>query len=161
MNKGIKSDILLSITLAVFALVVLWVLIPGQISVPPSLRGKFLSPAFSPRVFAGFILAMAGVLLFQSLSRIRSAAETIEPENGWTRHGISLLVWISCCIFLVTVYLFGIILPSILFLGALMVLFGQRRWAIVASVMILTPLILYLFFHRLAKINFPPGILFE
>jgi hypothetical protein len=171
LKREISSDIILSIALVVFSLIVLWVLIPGQISVPSSLRGKFLSPAFSPRIFTGFILAMAATLLIKSLLRLRGrpvkagstdrVMEAGEPENRMRKHGIPFLIWLSCCLFLMTVHLFGFIFPSIFFLGALMVYFGQRRWVTVVSVMVLTPLILYIIFHGLAKINFPAGILFD
>lgn len=171
MDKEIKSDIVLSVVLCCISLVILWVLIPGQISVPPSLRGKYLSPAFAPRAFTIFLLVMGIGLLIQSAAKAKSRALKTQtamteevpgkPERAFKKHGISAAIWISFCIFLSIVHLIGILIPSILFLGILMVYFGQRRWGVVATVMILIPVVLYLFFHELAKINFPIGLLFD
>jgi putative tricarboxylic transport membrane protein len=170
MNKELKSDIILSATLVSIALIILWVLIPNQISVPPSLRGKYLSPAFAPRVFTVFLLVMALALLIRSIVQLKGRTMKAHhapvehvptgSESAGKRHTISLLLWIAFCIFLYAVHLIGILLPSILFLGIVMVYFGQKRWGLVVTVMILTPIVLYLFFHELAKINFPKGILF-
>jgi len=55
---------------------------------------------------------------------------------------------------------FGILIPSILFLGALMFYFGQKRWFLIIIIMILVPLFLYLFLHGIANVQFPTGILF-
>ena len=47
-----------------------------------------------------------------------------------------------------------------LLLGILMYFFGQKRRAVIVSILIIVPLILYLFFHGLANVSFPKGILF-
>ena len=86
--------------------------------------------------------------------------ETLTAE-GRRGHRIAVLIWVSCCFFILAVELFGILIPSILFLGALMVFFGQKKWLLVLSIMILVPLLLYLFLHDIATVQFPKGILFS
>jgi len=171
MNKESRTDIILSVAVMCISLIILWVLIPNQISVPPSLRGKYLSPAFAPRIFTIFLLIMAVALLIRSVAQLKGknlkahnvTTENVPPKSDSVlkQHGVSLLLWIAFCVYLYGVHLIGIIFPSIIILGVLMIYFGQKRWGLVVAVMILTPLVLYLFFHELAKINFPKGILFE
>ena len=71
-----------------------------------------------------------------------------------------LNIWLVCVLYIFSIYLVGIIIPSALLLGILMFFFGQKRWTIIVSILIIVPLMLYLFFHELANVSFPPGILF-
>jgi len=170
MNKEIKLDIVLTIAVFAIAVVLVAFLIPAQINEPGYIKSKYLSPAFAPRMFSIFLGVVALVLLAQSLVRLKkqpkeSDAQTGEkaPPDANARRGpvLAVLLWVSCCLFVLTVELFGILGPSILYLGGVMFYFGQRRWPLILSIMILVPLILYLFLHNIANVQFPAGILFR
>ena len=170
MDKEIKSDIVLTFVLLFFSVVILFIIIPSQINEPGYIKSTYLSPAFVPRVFTVFIGFMALLLFFRSITRLKKSSskkdmhpagiETLTAE-GRRGHRIAVLIWVSCCFFILAVELFGILIPSILFLGALMVFFGQKKWLLVLSIMILVPLLLYLFLHDIANVQFPKGILFS
>ncbi len=172
MDKEIKSNLVLAIVLIFFSVVLLFFIIPSQINEPSYIKSKYLSPAFVPRVFTVYLGLMALVLFFRSLlnlkkfsskkkKEIQSAGKASPTEEGWREQWIAVCIWISCCFFILAVEFFGILIPSILFLGALMVYFGQKKWLLVLGIMILVPLLLYLFLHDIAKVQFPPGILFS
>ena len=170
MDKEIKSNLVLAIVLIFFSVVLLFVVIPSQINEPSYIKSKYLSPAFVPRVFTVYLGLMAFVLFFRSISHLkisssRKAVQSVGKETptaaGRREQWIAVFIWISCCFFILAIEFFGILIPSILFLGALMVFFGQKKWFLVLSIMILVPLLLYLFLHDIAKVQFPKGILFS
>jgi len=170
MNKEIKLDIILTIAVIAFAVLLVGFLIPAQINEPGYIKSKYLSPAFVPRVFSIFLGAVALILLGQSVARLKklpgkSEARSDEQETpaANARRGaiLAVLLWASLCLFMLAVQFFGILVPSILFLGGLMFYFGQKRWLLILSIMILVPVILYLFLHNVANVQFPTGILFR
>jgi len=170
MDKEIKLDIILTIAVFAIAVVLVGFLIPAQINEPGYIKSKYLSPAFAPRMFSIFLGVVALILLGQSVARLkkRPAKREARPEKqilpaANARWGaiLAVLLWVSCCLFLLAVELFGIMVPSILFLGGLMFYFGQKKWLLILSIMILVPLILYLFLHYIANVQFPTGILFR
>jgi hypothetical protein len=170
MDKEIKTNLVLALMLIFFSVALLFFVIPSQINEPSYIKSKYLSPAFVPRVFTIYLGLMALVLFFRSVSHlkkssskkaVRSAGKKNPPAVEWWGQWIAAFIWISCCLFILAVEFFGILIPSILFLGALMVCFGQKKWLLVLSVMILVPLLLYLFLHDIANVQFPQGILFR
>jgi hypothetical protein len=170
MNKEIKLDIILTIAVIAFAVLLVGFLIPTQINEPGYIKSKYLSPAFVPRLFSIFLGAVALILLGQSVARLkklpgkreaRSDEKAIPAANARRGPILAALLWVSCCLFVLAVEFFGILVPSILFLGGLMFYFGQKRWLLILSIMILVPLSLYLFLHHIANVQFPAGILFR
>ena len=170
MDKEIKSNIVLTVVLLFFSGVILFVIIPSQINEPNYIKSKYLSPAFVPRVFTAYLGFMALLLLLRAIARLKkssskkafqSAGNETLTEEGRRGQGIAVLIWVSCCLFVLAIEFFGFLIPSILFLGALMVFFGQKKWLLVLSIMVLVPLLLYLFLHDIAQVQFPKGIFFS
>jgi len=170
MNKEIKLDIMLTVAVIAISAVLLGFLIPSQINEPGYIKSKYLSPAFAPRLFSISLGGIALILLAQSVARLKNPPTKSDvqpgkkvPPSSDTRRGqiLAVLLWISCCLFVFSVELFGILIPSILFLGALMFYFGQKKWYLILSIMTLVPLFLYLFLHYIANVQFPTGILFR
>lgn len=170
MNKEIKLDIVLTVVLIAFSVALLGFLIPAQINEPGYIKSKYLSPAFAPRLFSICLGGIALILLAQSVARLKkkpakseveSDEKTAPASNAGKGRSLAVFLWISCCLFVLTVEFFGILIPSVLFLGALMFYFGQKRWSLILSIMILVPLFLYLFLHNIANVQFPAGILFR
>jgi hypothetical protein len=170
MNKEIKLDIVLTIAVVAFAVVLVGLLIPAQISEPGYIKSKYLSPAFAPRLFSIFLGVIGLALFVQSVARLKKRPAKREarsdgkaPPAANARRGpiLAALLWVSCCLFVLAVEFFGILIPSILFLGGLMFYFGQKKWFLILGIMILVPLFLYLFLHNIANVQFPTGILFR
>lgn len=165
-GKASKSDIVPAILLIVSSIILYWIIIPGQIHIPSQVTSAFLSPAFAPKVFTLFLGLMGLVLLLITLVRSRTGSPTpsIERVNkkGILREeGVVVIILIICFVFALSIKYFGMVFPSILFLGIMMSYFGQRKWVLVLTIMLLGPLILYFFFHDLAKVVLPKGTLFS
>jgi hypothetical protein len=74
---------------------------------------------------------------------------------------VVVTILIICFVFALSIKYFGMVIPSILFLGSMMSYFGQRKSVLVLIIMLLVPLILYFFFHDLANVVLPKGTLFS
>lgn len=169
MNKDSKSDIIFSIVLLGIVAVLYWRIIPTQISVPSMIKSPYLSPAFSPRVFTLYLGVMAVILLLISFADRKKSKPAKDPVPDEKKMKLKMAakeqllvftIWLVCVLYIFSIYLVGIIIPSALLLGILMFFFGQKRWTIIVSILIIVPLTLYLFFHGLANVSFPQGILF-
>jgi asparagine N-glycosylation enzyme membrane subunit Stt3 len=169
MNKNRKSDIIFAIVLLGLVAVLYWQIIPDQISVPAMIKSPYLSPAFSPRVFTLYLGVMAVILLLTALAEQKRNGPGKDPGpdekkamlNKAVREQLLVFaIWLVCVFYIGSIYIVGIIIPSALLLGVLMFFFGQKRWTIIVSILIVVPLLLYLFFHGLANVSFPKGILF-
>lgn len=169
MNKEIKLDIVLTIAVIVISVALLGFLIPDQINEPGYIKSKYLSPAFAPRLYSIALGGIALILLIQSVIRLKkppsnrdvqSDENTTPASNARQGQILAVFLWISCGLFVLAVEFFGILIPSILYLGGLMFYCGQKRWSLILSIMILVPLFLYLFLHRIANVQFPTGMLF-
>jgi putative tricarboxylic transport membrane protein len=170
MNRQTWSDLMLSSFLVLLSGIIYWVIIPWQISVPPQVRSPYLSPAFAPRVFVIF-LALTGVALMIT-TLIRWAGQRsgkTEPEvksaadSGGVGKGRALIfgTWLVCCLYAFAVKWLGIIPPSILMIGGLMFYFGHKNRVRVVLLAVVVPVVVYLFFTRLANVPFPQGLLFK
>ena len=169
MKKDFKSDIVFSIVLLGIVAVLYWQIIPTQISVPSMIKSPYLSPAFSPRVFTLYLGVMAVILLLTSLTgrgqtkpeEGRGSDEKMMALKKTVKEQLLVFgIWLICVLYIGSIYIAGIIIPSALLLGVLMYFFGQKRRAVIISILIIVPLSLYLFFHGLANVSFPKGILF-
>ena len=169
MNKEIKMDIVLVVALIAISVALLGILIPHQINVPGYIKSKYLSPAFIPQLFSICLGGIALILLAQTVARLKKkpAEGALQSDEKLTHVStakkgqiLAFLLWGACCLFVLSLEFFGMLIPSILFLGALMFYFGQKRWFLIIIIMILVPLFLYLFLHGIANVQFPTGILF-
>jgi hypothetical protein len=166
MRKVVQLDILLAIILIFFSVVLVSFIIPAQINEPSYIKSKYLSPAFIPRLFSICLGCVALVLLAQSAAHLKNKQQKPQAEQKTALDSsvkksryLAVGLWGFCCLFVYSVELLGILIPSILFLGALISYFGEKRWVLNLSIMILVPTLLYLFFHLIVNVQFPKGIL--
>jgi hypothetical protein len=165
-GKAPKSDTVPAILLIVFSIILYWIIIPDQIHIPSQVKSAFLSPAFAPKAFTLFLGLMALVLLLVTLVRLRTGPPTpsvkrVNKKGILREEGVIITILIICFVFALSIKYFGMVMPSIFFLGIMMSYFGQRKWGLVLIIMLLVPLILYFFFHDLAKVVLPKGTLFS
>jgi hypothetical protein len=167
MRKVVQLDILLAIILIFFSVALFYFVIPSQINEPSYINSKYLSPAFIPRLFSICLGCVALLLLAQSVAQLKDKQQKKAQFEQKTdlvsktrkKQYLAFFLWGSCCLFVYSVELLGILIPSILFLGALLSYFGEKRWILNLSIMILIPTFLYLFFHVIVNVQFPEGIL--
>lgn len=156
-TKAAKQNVYLGIVLAIFALALIFWLVPNFVSQYTS--GKHgLSPRFFPYLTSGVLGVLSLGLALWSLKR--------DVDDGGRGEDKRMTAAILGCVGLFAVYYFAVLIigmgpASFLALAALMRLFGSRSWPknlIVSAVMVV---ILFFFFEKVAQVPIPRGYLFD
>ena len=69
--------------------------------------------------------------------------------------------WLAAIIYYLTIEWLGMLISSALLLGFLMLLGDERRYWLIATISVLLPTLLYLFFTYIGNVVLPPGIFFR
>lgn len=150
----ISVDQLLGLGLIAFCIIFYFVIIPWQIYQPARLHGP-LSPRYFPRLITLFLL-FVGVLLTSGITIKRGAKEIKEPE--FMKDTVQIIA-----VFIVYYYLIGLLgwfTSSVTTLAFMTFLYGSRSWKITLFLSAALPLVLYLFFEKIAHVMLPRGFLF-
>jgi len=139
------------IILAVFSLLLYCVIIPAEIT---DVRGMGVSPRFMPEV-VGILLFVLAVMLFISGYRKRNQ----QGQKVFTLSELEAKLVIKSLL-LVAVYivvfdLVGYIISTILALGLLMYMYGQRKRKVLISISLVLPVLIYLFFTKVLHMVLP------
>ena len=149
-----KANIIVSIVLIVFTGFYAYLI--SQL--PARNLPNTLGSAFMPWLLASllFILA-AGLLLTNAIGGTR---ETSNPKVS-LKEGLSV-IFLTFIVYLYVkaIQLFGFITITPLFLAALMLISGARKWKEILLVSIFSTLGIYLFFQKIFKVILPHGTLF-
>ncbi len=148
--------------MALAALILFWI-IPGYIAMPRRVRMAALAPNFWPQII-GWTMLACGVAL-----TIKAALAPVTPDRIVDRLGLSRdealrlaglgvilvvahyaipilgMVWVSMLVFMAFVLLAGGFSHG----------WGRMGWAV--AVAVLLPLLLYLFFYKVAGVAIPQG----
>ena len=120
-----------------------------------------LSPAVFPKISVFLIAGLSAVLI---LSGLRSKDLAPRDDRRVRKKGTRTRVITSFIIILAYVYLLDILgyfVSTPLALSLLMWYFGERRWILILSLVILTTIGLFCFFRYLMYIILPEGIFFS
>lgn len=143
------------ILMVLVSLTLITVLIPIGIDAPKKVRFAALAPSYYPYIVSTILLLLGSVIV------IRSRRETAaQPEPNIHPQAFKRL---SKFIFLLAVFAAslewaGFILSSSVALMVALTLAGERRPLIIIANALITPIILYLFFYKIAGIPIPLGI---
>ncbi|WP_299358805.1 tripartite tricarboxylate transporter TctB family protein [uncultured Paracoccus sp.] len=153
-----RHEILIGLGVVAFAAIVLWWLIPAYVTLPrrPPLRA--LAPSFFPKIIGWTMLITgAGLALKAVLAPPTPAAIAVTPniDRGELLRigGLALILLASY----LALPVFGMVWTSMVVFLLLVLLTGRRRlgWGIVSAVLL--PLLLYLFFAKVAGVAIPQG----
>jgi len=170
LNRG---NIIISCLIVVISLMTYFVLIPSQIHNPPQVKSMFLKPSFAPRVYTVFLGLLGFILLLKEILvkkiglaseksiRLSRRNDKLDKKYISEKEKLALLIIFVCVIIVILINYIGIVVSSILFLLFVIIYFGQQRLWLIVIIAIVVPLILFIFFHELAKVIFPKGILFS
>lgn len=153
-----RDEILIGLGVMVVAAIVLWWLIPAYVALPRRVPLRALAPSFWPKIICWTMLvAGAALALRAALARPPPAGITVTPsvERGeLLRLGALTLILIGTYFALPVV---GMVWTSMVVFLLLVLLTGRRRlgWGVVSAVLL--PLLLYLFFTKVAGVAIPQG----
>ncbi len=157
-------------TAIVFTLVSLWI-IPEYIVMPSSVQMTGVSPSFWPKVTSWSLVVLGLILAVTSYTRLQRAKQAAgSSEQGEAgspavpkinpRVAVKVVVTIGAMmVYYFLVDVLGMMLSSILALFFYTLLYGEKRFKITVPVAVLVPVLLYLFFVKVANIPMPQGIL--
>jgi hypothetical protein len=154
MTKERMKALILGCLLISFSVLLYFYLIPKGIYVPQNIPYPVQSPAFFPNLITG-VIAFLGSLLIIKKEKIPS-----DLRGKWEYKDLILIILLLVSIYIL-IYLFGFVLSSIAILFFFITMFGFKSWKVIIATSLLVPIIVYYFFHNLAKIQFPPGIIIE
>jgi putative tricarboxylic transport membrane protein len=150
-----RSDLISGAVIVVFGLVMIFVIVPVQISS----SGEYgLNPAFFPVTLLWLLVAM-GVLLVAT--RIPQPPDPPEAEPVLDRWNWLYVVGVSIFLLLgfIAIQTLGYVVAGIIMIGALMIVIELRhlRWLELIGVSVLSPLIIYYLLYHVFSVQLPAG----
>ncbi len=129
--------------------------------------GGYVSPRVFPRIISGCMFILATIMVGQSVLEHRNSVlkespqdaqiETDESSQTWWRIAVAVLVAFA---YTQVIEQLGYLISTALFLAAMIVLFKERRWYIVATVSILGTTVFFTVFRLIFKVPLPRFDLF-
>ena len=152
MNKSLLAGMMMLIV----GLLLFFVLIPYGIDSPKKIRYAALSPLYYPKIVAVALSIIGFAIMVKSWRQ--TELETLEPQhpNGKFRIIGFLLI---LAIYATTLDFFGFVLSGTLTLTASFLLAGERRIIVITTIALSLPIMLHLFFYKIANVPIPAGIL--
>lgn len=171
------TDLISGGMFAALALFLLLWLIPVGVAAPNKVKFAALHPAYYPRI-VGFCMLGIGLLIVFSalLKRFRAASPEVmvrhpQWEEPQTEEALAnsrsvgkrlfILTGVALLLFAYFWWLptLGFVLMSSIALLTLMIIAGERKVQVLIPVAALLPIMLYLFFTKVANIPIPAGVL--
>ena len=159
--RRIHAEVMVGGVLLVFCVVV-YLIIPIEIE---ELRRYDASTGLSPAVFpklSVFLIAGLSVIIILSSLRTKDVAPREDrpaPKTGKRTRVITTFIILVAYVYLIGTVGYLVITP--LALGLLMWYFGERRWLLIFSLVILTTTGLFCFFRYIMYIILPEGMFFS
>lgn len=122
-----------------------------------------LSPAFFPQLVAGTGALLGALILVRGVVALvrRRHAERTDEDVSWTDFLRKVCpITVVSALFIWSIGPLGFLLSSFLFLLAILLLLGERRWLVLAVVPVLLSGGVFLIFNNLLKIRLATGSLF-
>ena len=154
--KLIKKDILAASVFVFFGLLLILLLIPRGVVEPGNVELAILSPSYYPKIIS-YILILIGLGIFIKNFPNGFFEESEKIEKKYLFRILIIFITILTIVFFLPT--FGIPLTSGIALLFLLMLGGERRPVVVFLVSTLVPLLVYLFFTKVAQIPIPNGLL--
>ena len=154
--KLIKKDILAASVFVFFGLLLILLLIPRGVVEPGNVELAILSPSYYPKIVS-YILILIGLGIFIKNFPNGFFEESEKIEKKYLFRILIIFITILTIVFFLPT--FGIPLTSGIALLFLLMLGGERKPIIIFLVSTLVPLLIYLFFTKVAQIPIPNGLL--
>jgi len=154
--KLIKKDILAASVFVFFGLLLILLLIPRGVVEPGNVELAILSPSYYPKIIS-YILILIGLGIFIKNFPNGFFEESEKIEKKYLFRILIIFITILTIVFFLPT--FGIPLTSGIALLFLLLLGGERKPIIIFLVSTLVPLLIYLFFTKVAQIPIPNGLL--
>ena len=133
-------------------------IIPNWITEPAKVRVAALAPSYYPRIVAICLALVGAAILGNALFRKAQSSESAKDRrpDAMVRTAAILCILAACFLSLERL---GFVLGSAITVALALLLGGERRYWLIGAIALLLPLLLYLFFLKVARIPMPTGVL--
>ncbi len=149
----LRGDVIAGAICLIGALAGYFIIVPAWVYVPAQFKGTINSPALMPQALFMLMGLFSAVYLLRSFNKYRgSDRQGLAPLSDWTLAAGTIGI---CVAYLGAIYVVGFPVASALCLVAAQYYFGERRWGVILAMAILLPVLLWLFFVKIALITLP------
>lgn len=151
-----RNGLLAGVAFLLLGLISLMILIPYGIDVPSNVRLAVLSPSYYPRLVS-IALAIIGAAVIA-----RAAGTGASDERAYLSIAAMAKALIVILVLLGSAFALphaGFVVTCTGALATLMLIGGERRPWLIASVSLALPMLLHFFFTKVANVPIPEGIL--
>ncbi len=151
------KDFYLGLAFLLFSLLLIFWLVPNFVGDPLTQSHLRVRPGTFPDLIGYLLIVLSLVLIYQSPRTSILVSRGEDKRFSWT-----IVVFIAAIfIFYFATVLVGILPSSMVIMFVLMRIYGYKKtWANVAIAVVL-PIVLFVFFERVAQVQIPRGIWFE
>ena len=164
----VNKDTWLGLGLAVFFGILLMCVIPSAVVVPSNIKVSSLRPDFWPIVLCIFLVTcslLLAVLSFRESADpdtpIRKKKEVSHGKRAVPANVKPFMTIAGLLAYYFAIEPLGIVISSSLVLAMLTFFYGEKRFKIVIPLAVLLPVVLYLFFTKVASVPLPMGYYFQ
>ena len=148
-----RGDVIAGAICLIGALAGYFIVVPAWVYVPAQFKGTINSPALMPQALFVLLGIFSAVYLLRGVNNFRgSDRQGLAPLSDWALAAGTILI---CAAYLGAIYVVGFPVASALCLVAAQYYFGERRWGVILAIAILLPVLLWLFFVKIALIVLP------
>lgn len=119
-----------------------------------------LSPGFFPRMSAAFIIGLSLLLAVVSIFRTTEGRKPRDDAVQLKPYKYVIATILIIVIYILIMERLGYIPSTVIVLFAMMLLYGGRRWILLAVLAVAFPLFIYYFSLKVMYVLFPSGQLF-
>ncbi|MEL7623683.1 MAG: tripartite tricarboxylate transporter TctB family protein [Clostridiales bacterium] len=112
-----------------------------------------------PQIICSLAILLSTIFLISTIRHMRKTKEG-EEKPSFAGSGRAAIMCAFLILYILANYLTGFYISTLLYLPAAMLYLGQRNWKAVIGVTVGLPLIVYVFFDLLLKMQMPTALLF-
>ena len=153
-----RNEVLIGLAVMALSAVVLWLLIPNYVALPRRVPIKALAPSYWPKIICWIMLLCGAALTLRAVMAAPTPDAIVDDPSASTPEMLrlaGLVVILSSAYFAMPIV--GMVWICMIVFILLVLMTGAKRlfWGIVVGVAL--PLLLYVFFTKVAGVAIPQG----
>ena len=156
-ERSRTRDFYLGLIFLAFALTLLIWLTPTYVSGPLAQSHLKVRPSTFPNLISYVLVLLSVFLIYNSPKTSKDATRIEDKRFSW----FMVLCIVLLFAYYVGVRIIGMLPASIVILFVLIRIYGFRSWFLSILIALIMPILLFVFFEKLAQVPIPRGILFE
>ena len=152
-----RGDVIAAALCSAAGIIGYYILVPAAVYVPPQFLGTVNSPAFLPYMLFLVLTVLSAIYLVKSVVVWRrSEPQGCAPLSDW---GFAIGTAGICIGYIAAIYIVGMTTASGLCVAAMVYYYGERRFSVIGSIALIMPILLWVFFVKVAHILFPTPLM--